>query len=217
MTVQTDQQTAAGDQLRENLHQHYEVLKELADCYAALNDPRRAMGHYLEAAELAPEKAGPYVGMGVLGIQTGRLGEAEQAFQTAAAKEPRCAEAYGGLAMVRQQRQDYPGAFDMYLKCLELDADNLIALLGLFQTSCQMGTFAKVIHYLELYLDRHPGDSSVQFCLASLYAREGRLQQAEDALLSVLTLEPDKAEAQQLLREVRSELTSAGTQEVLST
>jgi len=214
--VQSDPQTAGAHQLREDLTQHYEVLRELGDCYAALGDERRAGQCYTEAAALAPEKAGPHVGMGVLAIQSGRLGQAEDAFETAAAKEPRCAEAYGGLAMIRQQRQDYAGAFEMYLKCLELDSDNLVALLGLFQTSCQMGSFAKVIHYLEMYLDRHPGDTSVQFCLATLYAREGKLELAEKTLLNVLVLEPDKPEARDLLHDVRKELAAMQPQNAVS-
>ena len=94
----------------------------------------------------------------------------------------------------------------MHLKCLELDADNLVALLGLFQASVRMGTFAKVIRYLEIYLDRHPGDVAVLFCLATLYARDGRLEEAREALLSVLALEPDKKEAVELLRQVRAGL-----------
>jgi cytochrome c-type biogenesis protein CcmH/NrfG len=77
-----------------------------------------------------------------------------------------------------------------------------------------MGSFARIIHYLELYLDRHPGDTSVLFCLATLYAREGRLAEARQSLLALLALEPDKNEAANLLEEVR--LASAETMGVSS-
>ncbi len=183
-------------------NQHYEVLCEAADCLTALGRTEDAAGYYRRAAELAPELAGPHVGLGVLAIQSGRLDEAVKALRTACRKDPACAEAYSGLAMIYQQRGDFHSAFDMYLKCLELDTDNLVALLGLFQTSCQMGTFGKIIHYLEAYLDRHPGDTSVLFCLATLYARDGRDGQAREALLRVLALEPEKAEAAGMLREL---------------
>lgn len=191
------------------LTQHYDVLKELGESYAALGRLDEAEQCYLQAATLAPARAEPYVGIGIVAVQRGRLDQAEAAFEIAAERQADCAEAYGGLAMVRQQQADYAGALDMYLRCLELDADNLVALLGLFQTSCQMGTFAQVIHYLELYLNRHPGDASVLFCLATLYAREGQLERAEDCLLSVLALEPGKAEAARLLEQVRGERAAA--------
>ena len=196
--------------------QRFEVLRDLGDDYAALGELERARQCYLQAAAVAPDQAAPHVGLGVLSVQFGRLDEAQAAFETAAARDTACAEAYGGLAMVKQQRQDYAGAFDMHLQCLELDTDNLMALLGLFQTSCQMGTFAKVIHYLEVFLDRHPGDTSVLFCLATLYAREGRLDEARQCLLSVLALEPGKLEAEQLLQQVQDELADIQPSNALS-
>ena len=194
------------DDVADAAGQRFDVLMELAECQSALGDLNRARCCYRQAGRLEPDRP----------IQLDRLDEAEAAFQAAAQRQPSCAEAYGGLAMVRQRRGDYAGAFDMHLKCLELDTDNLVALLGLFQTSCQMGTFAKVIHYLEVYLDRHPGDTSVLFCLATLYAREGQLGPARDCLLDVLALEPGKAEAEQLLDAVRRQLAETQPQDALS-
>ena len=157
---------------------------------------------------------GAYLGLGVLACQNGSLSEARRLFQIAGRIEPNCPEAYGGQAIVHHQQGDYQAAFEMYLKWLELDGENLTALLGLFQTSRQMGTFAKIIHYLEIYLAKHPDDGSVLFCLASLYAREGKLSQARQRLREVLAIEPEKAEAQKLLAEVESRLARAPMQEV---
>jgi tetratricopeptide (TPR) repeat protein len=206
------QDIADGRHLAAHRMQRFDVLKELGDCYAAMGRFAQAEECYIQAARLAPEQASPFVALGIVAVQQERLGEAEIAFLTAARRDERCAEAYGGLAMVRQRGGDYAGAFDMHLRCLELDNDNLVALLGLFQTSCQMGTFAKVIHFLEVYLQRHPGDVSVLFCLAALYAREGRLQHARQSLLGVLALAPDKPEAEDLLRQVEEQLAEPQTQ-----
>jgi tetratricopeptide (TPR) repeat protein len=186
-----------------------EVLSELGDCRAALGDYDAARECYAEAGRMDPSSPRPHVGLGFVGVQLGRPAEAWEAFSRAAALDGDCAEAYGGMAMVRQQQKDYTGAFDMYLRCLERDVDNLAALLGLFQTSCQMGTFGKIIHFLEVYLERHPGDTSVLFCLASLYVKEDDLPRARERLLDVLALEPDKPEAAELLRDVEAQLDPA--------
>lgn len=200
-----------GFVVEEGLDQHYEVLKELGDCHTALGHYDRARQCYEEAALLAPDRPGPHVGRGVIAFQTGCLDEAAQAFREALCLDARCGPAYGGLAMVNQQRQDYAAAFDLYLKCLEIDTDNLTALLGLFQTSCQMGTFSRIVHYLQVYLDRHPGDVSVMFCLAALQARDGRPDQAREMLLKILALEPAHAEAAALLAELKQRRPAAET------
>ncbi len=195
-------------------HEAYDELKEMGDCHAAVENYSEARLCYRQAAVLAPNESGPFVGLGVVAMQTAQPEEAIRAFQTARTINPDCSEAYGGLAMVHQEHGRFPQAFEMYLRCLELNSDNLIALLGLFQASCQMGTFAKIIHYLELYLDTHPTDHSVLFCLATLQAREGQLIEAKHALLTVLAADQNKAEARQLLEDINLQLDRTGMQEV---
>jgi tetratricopeptide (TPR) repeat protein len=201
--------TEEGFLIEEGLDQRYEVLKELGDCHTALANHDRARHCYAEASLLAPDKAGPHVGRGVVALQTGAISEAEEAFTEAVRVDPGCAEAYCGLAMLRQQLKQFASAFDLYLRCLEKNPDNLVALLGLFQSSCQMGTFSKVIHYLEIYLERHSGDVSVLFCLATLYARDNRLTEARTALDAILALDPGHAEASALRKDVVEKLARA--------
>jgi len=192
-----------------NLTQHYEVLQELGDCYTSMGNYTPAQQCYEKASSLEPDAPGPYVGMGVVALHRNLLDDAEIAFRVACRLDENCARAYAGLAMVAQQRADYKQAFQMYLKCLEIDTDNLIALLGLFQTSCQMGSFAQVTHYLEVYLNMHPGDTSVMFPLAALYMKDGRFKQTQKILLELLALDPDNKDATDLLEEVEHILAHA--------
>ena len=181
----------------------FQALKDLGDCCVGVEAWSQACEYYLQASALAPGEAGPFVGLGAVAYQTGQYEQARADFTTALRKDSACAQAYGGLAMVYQHQGHHASAFDCYLRCLELDGDNLVALLGLFQTSCQMGTFAKIIHFLEVYLSRHGQDTSVLFCLASLYARDAQYDNAARSLEAVLRAEPDKADAASLLAEVR--------------
>jgi tetratricopeptide (TPR) repeat protein len=185
-----------------NPTQHYEVLMELADCLTTVGRNEEAQQHYEKAALLDPDAAGPYVGLGVVAFQRNAPNDAEIAFRVACRLDAKCARAYAGLAMVEQQRKNYTQAFKMYLKCLEFESDNLTALLGLFQTSCQMGSFEKIIHYLQVYLDAHPGDTSVMFALAALNMRDGKLAVSRKILLDVLALQPEHKDAANLLEEV---------------
>jgi len=186
--------------------QHYEVMQELGDCYASIGNHVEAQRCYEKAASLAPDEPGPYVGLGVVALQKNLLDDAEIAFRVASRLDANCAKAYAGLAMVSQQRGDYKQAFELYLKCLELDTDNLTALLGLFQTSCRMGSFGKIIHYLEVYLGMHPGDTSVMFSLAALYMKDGQIEQSQKILMDILALDPANKDAANLLEEVEHNL-----------
>ncbi|MHC4475134.1 MAG: tetratricopeptide repeat protein [Planctomycetota bacterium] len=199
-----------GGDPEHDLSQHYHVLQELGDCYTSVGNYGEAQKCYEKAASLGPDEADPYVGLGVIALQKDLLDDAEIAFRVACRLNSGSPKAYSGLAMVAQQRADYKQAFDLYLKCLELDVDNLTALLGLFQTSCQMGSFAKVIHYLELYLNMHPGDTSVMFSLAALYMRDNRLEQSRKILQDILTLEPENKDAANLLEELERSEALAG-------
>ena len=182
--------------------QHYEVLQELADCYTSVGDYVQAQQYYEKAAVVGPDESGPYVGLGVVALQNNLVDDAETAFKVACRLEPDCAKAFSGLGMVAQQRKDYQQAFDMYLKSLELDTENLIGLLGLFQVSCQMGSFEKITQYLELYLNIHPCDISVMFPLAALYMKDGRFEDSQKILKDILALDQNYQEAIDLLEEV---------------
>lgn len=186
--------------------QHFEVLQELGDCYNTMGNYSLAQEYYEKAATLAPDEPGPYVGLGVIALQKNSLDDAETAFRVACRLDHHCVKAYAGLGITAQQKTDYKRAFDMYLKCLELDSDNLIALLGLFQASCEMGSFAEITHYLEVYLDMHPGDTSVMFPLASLYMKDGRFEKSKQVLLDLLALDENHKDAIDLLEEVEHSL-----------
>ena len=190
--------------------QRYDVLQELGDCYASVGDYENARQCYEQASWLEPDEAGPYLGTGIIELQQGRAADAEAAFRVAVRLDPCCSRAYAGLAMIAQQHAQHKQSFDFYLKSLELDSNNLTALLGLFQVSCQMGSFGNVIHYLKVYLQMHPGDASVMFCLAALYVREGQELRARDLLRDILAIGPEHEEARKLLEEIENRTCRTG-------
>jgi len=211
----SNQHTVSGVELPgENKHkQRYEVLQTLGDCYTSAGKYDQAKGCYEKAATLEPDEAGPYVGLGVVDVHQNQLEDAEIAFRVACRLDAKCAKAYAGLAMVAQNKEEYKQAFDMYLKSLELDSENMTALLGLFQTSCQMGSFEKITYYLELYLKSHPGDISVMFSLAALYMKDGRLEESCETLENILALEPENTDAANLLEEVEHNIAQKKAQQ----
>ena len=182
------------------------ILVQMGDYYAVASDCGLAERYYRAAVALSPRRAEPFVALGAMALELGQHEQAKDFFETATELEDDCDEAYSGLAIIHQKRQDYSSAFEMHLKCLELDTNNLVALLGLFQASCEMGNFSKIIYYLEVYLGGNPTDTSVLFCLATLYAREGRLYDARRVAQEILTHEPEKEGAARLLSKLNESL-----------
>jgi len=136
-------QSAVPDQ---GWSQHYDVLQELGDCLAAVGQLEQAQECYERAAVLAPDEAGPYLGSGSSQCRKIESRMRNCVSCCASAGRPN-SRAMAGMAMVAQRQNQPQNAFDWYLKSLELDSDNLMALLGLFQMSCQMGSFSRVIDY----------------------------------------------------------------------
>jgi Flp pilus assembly protein TadD len=195
--------------------QRYDVVRELGDCYASVGEYEQAHECYEKAASLAPDEAAPYIGLGVIAMHGGRMEDAETAFKVARRLDPASSKAYCGLGMICQHRSKAAEAFELYLKSLELDSDNLTALLGLFQASCAMGSFSKVIYYLQVYLDAHPGDTTVMFCLATLQLKDDQPHEAKELLLNILALDANNTDAVNLLEEVEHTLAQKNRSQIL--
>ncbi len=191
---------------REQVFVKYSLLQELGEAYSDAEQYDKAIEVLLKAIRHEPRFPTAHASLGMVQLRVGRLQEATNAFQNALKCEGTHAVACRGMGMVFQRTGQFTRAFEMYLKALEQDDDDLLSLLGLFQTSCKMGTFSKITHYLETYLGNHPEDTSVTFCLATLYAKEGRLEDARDQLMTLLTIEPGKEEAIHMLEKVQQHI-----------
>ena len=164
-------------------------MAEDTDCPAISPDLCRSCPSRLEC------EARTHVQLGASASAEGRLQQAATAFEKACTLKGDCARAAFALATVYRQIDDFPRSFQTYLKCLELDGTNLPALLGLFQISITNGSLAAVRQYLELNLEVTPGDTTIMFCLTSLYLKHNRIEDAKKVLTDLLILDPAYREA----------------------
>lgn len=195
---------------------HYESLRDRADACTIDGDLHQARRLYASALDCQPSRAEARVGLGVVEMAEGRTAQARHHFEAALALDAGCVEACAALALIHQEAREYEAAFDLYLRCLRLDGDHMLALLGLFQVSCQMGTFEMITRYLKLYLARHGDDVAVLFCLATLHARGGALKAAREAIARVLLLQPAHAEAAALARRIDQAIRLQGSGELIA-
>ncbi len=179
--------------------QHYETLKNLGDCYAAMGRCGQALESYQEAGLLEPTYPGHKVGIGAVALLQGRWADALEAFLAARELDGRSPEVWWGLAMVHQAQNLHADAKKLFANTLTLDANNLAALLGLYYSCREANDFTGLQGPLTAYLDKHPGDAEALLCQADLHRRANQPQDAGNTLLTVLALDPSNAAAKNML------------------
>jgi tetratricopeptide (TPR) repeat protein len=183
---------------------HYEVLKTLGDCHAALDQFDRARAFYREAAGLEPDLIGHQIGLGVLDLLEGNVEDAAKVFESVLQTDPGCPDAVWGMALVHWLQGDFASAAKAGLQCVQLLPDNQQALMGLFQACRKLGDFAPVAKLLELRLQKHPGDTLAMLCQAEIQSAAGQVEAARQSLLMVQALDPACAQARQMLANLRA-------------
>ena len=180
----------------------YDLILELGACYLAIGKYDLARECFDKAANMMPSDPEPYVGLGEVSLRKELFQDAKLPFETALRFDEGCAEAYCGLGKAYQQLGNITKAFEMYQRCYKQNKDGARYLLGLFQVSCQLGKFSCVTEYMEDYLVRHPDDTSIMYCLITLYLRSELFCKARDMLTDYLVLEPSNENATTIFREL---------------
>ncbi|HHT42028.1 MAG TPA: tetratricopeptide repeat protein [Firmicutes bacterium] len=152
--------------------------------YYHLERPGTALGYFLEFAQAHPEEAWVQAIIGDLYAEMGRLAEAQQSYERAAAsgsEEESFARAYYGLGNIALERGRYEEAKEAFAKALEDAGDFFDARLGLGQAHYHLGEYEEAIEELELAQLYAPRSVSVLQYLGMSYEAAGRTEQAEHA------------------------------------
>ena len=175
-----------------------EAHKRLGDLL--VNSPRRlydqAIQAYLRAAELSPDNAEAYVGLGDARQAKGQFDEAIQEYQKALHLEPENARVHFGLGKIYyNEKQQYHEAVAEYQRAIQLDSRFLEAHLSLGEIYQEKGLYEEAIarysHVLSMDA-RHPGAS---YGLALAYERvdpKKAIQQWERYIDLASTLSSEK-------------------------
>lgn len=109
---QRDEAIALLEAVLERSPDSRRVLNRLGIWYARRKDLRNAERHFKHLLEVDPEFIEGYENLGLLYANAARLDEAKALAETALAKSPRSAKAYGLLRIVRLVENDYRGALE---------------------------------------------------------------------------------------------------------
>lgn len=91
-----------------------------------------------------------------------------------------------------------------FSKCLDINGDDIAALLGLFRISARTGKTKRIKYYLRKYLNRHPHDIAIMLCLAGILITEDNYGTAYDVLTEILVLDSSNETAIDLMEELEN-------------
>jgi tetratricopeptide (TPR) repeat protein len=182
-------------------HLDYEINKELGECYLFMGELDKAESYYQKAASSNGVHPDPYLGLATIAVQRGDLNQALAMYQKAddiASSD----KSMAGIALVSAQQGQEVKAFELYMKALSINPENIVALFGLVQVSHVLGRTAEAIAPLTQYLELSPGKSEVRYALSGCLATCGRKDEAKAHLRTLLEMDPANTSAAELLAQL---------------
>jgi choline-sulfatase len=109
-----------------------------------------------QARDLNPANLANLLNLGMAQLQLGQQDDAQKAFMAITAQNDRYAPAHDGLGLLATQRRDANTARREFEKALEVDPEDLRAMLNLGILYQQLGEREQALHFLEGFLKRAP-------------------------------------------------------------
>ncbi len=163
-----------------------------------------AIIHYECALRSAPRHAALLNNLGLSYKATGAVDRAEESFRAALSAQPQHVEALINLAHVLFQREQYADAIATVERLLALSADAPPSLrLQRALAQDRLGDAAAAEASLRDAVARFPDEATLHAYLGTLWVRQQRYAQAEQALRRSLELAPDSAYALSMLAHAR--------------
>jgi len=137
----------------------------------------------------APQRINPLLDQAYQAFNRGEIDLARANWQQVLAADPRNSDALHGMAVIAQQYQQTGEAADYYLRALEVDPKDALALSGLVSLRTPADTQATESR-LKTLLAEQPDSPHLNFALGNLYARSTRWAEAQQAYFKAHTADP---------------------------
>lgn len=160
-----------------------------------------------------PGQARALCGKAALKANANSWSEAEALFMAAKQSDARCDIAYAGLGMCAAQTGNFPKAWELYLEALNLNPENLRAVLGVIELGYPMKKLAEVETAVRGYLELHPADCNFIYSLAGCLFAQARYAEAYAELDRLLMFEPENRHALELKQMIMPKLGMRNTNE----
>ena len=165
----------------------------LGRLYRLNNDLVKAENEFKTAVQIQPDSEEAITALSILYNEEGdssRALEVLNAFPEAA----RTTKVYSALGYTYEQNKAYKKAIEAYQQAVDLDHDNLDAVRGLAQNLLNDGQTDAALAQFKVIVDGDPSDAQTYMRMAEIYRRNGKYDEASDALKKAGAIVPDSLE-----------------------
>jgi tetratricopeptide (TPR) repeat protein len=167
----------------------------LGRLYRINNELLKAESEFKIAVGLQPQSEDAVTTLAILYNEEGDTSRALLVLN-ALPEQARTAKVYSTLGYTYEQTKDYGKAVDAYRHAVDLDKDNLDYVRGLAQNLLNDNQSDAALEQYKLIAESDPSDAQTYMRIAEIYRRNGKYDQAQDALKKATAIVPDSLELQ---------------------
>lgn len=153
----------------------------LGRLYRIDNELLKAEQEFKTAAQLSPDSEEAVSMLAYLYNDEGDSAKAAELINKVPEAQ-RTSKMYATLGYSYEQQKKYPEAVSAYKKAYDLDHDNLDAARGLAQNQLNNNQPAAALDTYKIIADADPHDAHTYMSMAEIYRRQGKFDEALDAL-----------------------------------
>lgn len=173
------------------------------NCYLRKEEYSKAEGHYLKALSFRPNLDEVRSNLGTAYLKQDRFPDAKRSFQDALAANISNKKAWVGLGTCYEYERDPAKSHDCYVKALQLDPHDVLALFKLTRVSIEIKKFSFAEKHLKEYADSSPVSVSLLYTLAVIQLQQSKLADARETLFKIISIQPHHAPTNELLGQIQ--------------
>jgi spore maturation protein CgeB/Tfp pilus assembly protein PilF/ubiquinone/menaquinone biosynthesis C-methylase UbiE len=174
------------------------------ECLAKLERLAEAEAKYRAAISEEPLSDRAVTGLGAVFVLQDRHDDALDAFRQAAELNPESDKALCGIGLALWAKGEAEEALVSFAAALDVNFENMAALMNIVHVSYELGTFELAEKHLKNFLEYYPANFDVLFILAGVLYKAGDYDGARGAIDTILTLEPQRKYARELLDKINA-------------
>ncbi|MCB0319059.1 MAG: tetratricopeptide repeat protein, partial [Bdellovibrionales bacterium] len=143
-----------------------------------------------QSLNLNPTKVRTLIALGAVYLAQSQIETALEYFSRGEMIDSKDPKILSGKGMCLMMKEDQESAHDCFVRAINEDANDQVAILQLIEASYAIGRFEELANALKTYTDNNPENNDMLFCYAGCLFRLGDLERSEEVNNKVLQSMP---------------------------